>query len=224
MSIEFRELRTADELRPLPVLERLVWGGEFEMVSVNVLVATIDEGGMAIGAFDGGELVGAVYGFATRDPEVLHSHYLAVHPDHRGAGLGERLKRLQAEWCVAHGYTAMRWTFDPLQLANAHLNLNKLGAVGIDYRIDLYGSLGGINGSLASDRLVVRWDLVEPPARGGEECRVTVPDLTTRDIETSSPRATAARLVLREELAGCMTKGWRVVAVDPRERVYTLAR
>lgn len=224
MSIEFRELRTAHELRPLPALERLVWGGEFEMVSVNVLVATIDEGGVAIGAFDGAELVGAVYGFATHDPEVLHSHYLAVHPDHRRAGLGERLKRLQAEWCVAHGYTAMRWTFDPLQLANAHLNLNKLGAVGIDYRVDLYGSLGGINGSLASDRLVVRWDLVHPPVRGSDECRVTVPVVDPLDIENSSPRATAARMALRDDLAECVAKGWRVVAVDSGERAYTLTR
>jgi len=49
VTIEFRELRTADELAPMPVLESRVWGGHNELVAVNMLVATISEGGMAIG-------------------------------------------------------------------------------------------------------------------------------------------------------------------------------
>ena len=92
-------------------------------------VATISEGGMAIGAFDGDRLVGSVYGFATHQPEVLHSHYLAVDPEYRRSGLGVALKHRQREWCLANGRTSMRWTFDPLQLGNAHLNLRSLRAV-----------------------------------------------------------------------------------------------
>ena len=34
-------------------------------------------------------------------------------------GIGEQMKRAQAVWCRDHGYHAMRWTFDPLQLTNA---------------------------------------------------------------------------------------------------------
>ena len=53
MTIEFRELRTAEELAQMPVLESRVWDTPNELVQVNMLVATISEGGMAIGAFDG---------------------------------------------------------------------------------------------------------------------------------------------------------------------------
>jgi predicted GNAT superfamily acetyltransferase len=108
VTIEFRELRTAAELVALPDLEVRVWGGAYEMVSVNVLVATVSEGGVAIGAFDGGVLVGAVYGFPTSEPHVHHSHYLAVLPSHRGSGLGAELKRRQRSWCLERGITAMR--------------------------------------------------------------------------------------------------------------------
>jgi predicted GNAT superfamily acetyltransferase len=84
---------------------------------------------------------------------------MAVDAEYRRGGLGEQLKRRQAEWCVDNGVTAMRWTFDPLQLTNAHLNLNKLGAFGVTYHANHYGALGGINGSLPSDRLTVQWEL-----------------------------------------------------------------
>ena len=85
MTIEFRELRTAAELAPHAGCSRRGCGAATATcVSVNMLVATISEGGMAIGAFDGDRLVGSVYGFATHEPDVLHSHYLAVDPEYRG--------------------------------------------------------------------------------------------------------------------------------------------
>lgn len=224
MTIEFRDLRTADELAPLPGFEKFIWGGESEMVSVNVLVATIEEGGMAMGAFDHDSLVGVVYGFRTSEAHVLHSHYLAVHPDYRGGGLGEALKRRQAQWCTAHGMTAMRWTFDPLQLTNAHLNINKLGAVGVEYKENLYGLLGGINGSLPSDRLVVQWEFVHPRQPHRDEAVVVVPPVTPHEIAGSAPEAITARMQVRDGLGRRLADGWRVVGVDRHERTYTLGR
>lgn len=224
MSVEFRDLRTADQLAPLPDFEKFIWGGESEMVSVNVLVATIEEGGMAMGAFDHDELVGVVYGFATRESHVLHSHYLAVHPDYRGSGVGEELKRRQAAWCREQGITAMRWTFDPLQLTNAHLNINKLGAVGVEYKENLYGLLGGINGSLPSDRLVVQWEFVHGREPFTETIVVSVPPVTPHEIASSAPEAIAARMAVREGLRTRVADGWRVVGVDRHERTYTLGR
>lgn len=224
MSIEFRDLRTSDDLAPLPEFEKFIWGGESEMVSVNVLVATIEEGGMAMAAYDRDLLVGVVYGFATREPDVLHSHYLAVHPEYRGSGLGEQLKRRQADWCTANGYRAMRWTYDPLQLTNAHLNLNKLGAIGVQYKVNLYGALGGINGSLPSDRLVVQWEFVRGRPVVGETFVVDVPAVTPQDIAASAPEAIAARMAIREGMQGPLDDGWVVVAVDRSARTYTLGK
>jgi predicted GNAT superfamily acetyltransferase len=242
VTVEFRELRNAEELGVLPEFEKRIWGGEFEMVSVNVLVATVSEGGMAIGAFDvdapGGErLVGAVYGFATSQPHVLHSHYMAVDPAYRRRGLAVELKQRQRTWCLDHDVTAMRWTYDPLQLANAHLNLQVLGAVGISYHVNHYGTLGGINGSLPSDRVTVLWDLLATtrPTAGADAgdtvaaevdpCDtvvVDVPPVTADDIAASAPAARAARDAVRDALAPRLGGGWRLTGIDLSSRCYHL--
>jgi chorismate synthase len=224
VTIEFRELRTAAELAPLPALESRVWGGQGELVAVNMLVATIGEGGMAIGAFDGDRLVGSVYGFATHEPHVLHSHYLAVDPDYRGSGIGVALKHRQREWCLANGRTAMRWTFDPLQLGNAHLNLRSLGAVCVEYHPDLYGFMGGINGGLPSDRFTVLWDLVGPRFAGTESVEVAVPPVTAEQIASAAEMAMHARIAVRDALLPLFADGWVVTDVDRIGRTYTLSR
>ena len=226
MSVEFRELRSADELAVLPEFEKRIWGGESEMVSVNVLVATVSEGGMAIGAFEpgSGRIVGAVYGFATSDPHVLHSHYMAVDPEYRRRGLAVELKQRQRVWCIAHGLTHMRWTYDPLQLANAHLNLHVLGTVGVSYHVDHYGTLGGINGELPTDRVTVSWDLTGERAAGRESRLVEVPPYTADDIVASTPAATAARMQLREALVPAFAEDWQLTDIDRRARTYTLTR
>jgi predicted GNAT superfamily acetyltransferase len=233
VDVEFRVLRTASELAVLPPFEQYIWGGGGDAVSVNMLVAVVIEGGVAIGAFEGDRIVGSVFGFPTREPDVLHSHYLAVDPRWRRRGLGVELKQRQRAWCIEHGFLAMRWTYDPLQLANAHLNLRVLGAVGVSYHTDHYGTLGGINGDLPSDRVTVRWELSDqhPPGSPGPAGHVSsaavvvvdVPLVSASDIATSNVAAHHARSVVRAELAHRLDAGWTIVDVDRDDRRYTLA-
>ena len=224
MTIEFRELRTAVDVAPMPLLERRVWGDHGDLVAVNMLVATISEGGMAIGAFDGDRLVGSVYGFATHDPEVLHSHYLAVDPDYRGCGIAVALKQRQRDWCLANGRTTMRWTFDPLQLGNAHLNLRSLRAIAVQYHVDFYGPMGGINGGLPSDRLLVEWKLVDERFSGTESVEVAVPPVVADEIAAASATALHARAALRDALVPLFADGWVATDVDRVGSTYTLSR
>ncbi len=224
MTVEFRVLRAAAELAVLPPFESRNFGDDDPPVSVNMLVACIDEGGVAIGAFEGDRIIGSVFGFRTREPDVLHSHYLAVDAAHRRGGLGEQLKREQAAWCREHDIRAMRWTYDPLRLANAHLNLRKLGAVGVEYHVDHYGSLGGINGSLPSDRLVVQWELQTARPDHAVEETVVVPPVSVDEIRVSAPAALTARLALRDAMAARLAAGMRVIDVDRDARRYTLGR
>jgi predicted GNAT superfamily acetyltransferase len=221
--IEFRDLVSAADLAVLPPFEHRIWGSGGDAVSVNMLVATIVEGGMAIGAFAGGQIVGAVYGFATREPDALHSHYLAVDPQHRRSGLGIALKQRQRAWCVERGIRRIRWTYDPLQLANAHLNLEALGAAGVTYHIDHYGHLGGINGSLPSDRVTVSWELEPEGPRPEPTLSIDVPPASAGDIAGSTEAALEARLALRRELAPRIGHGWILVGVDRTARRYHLA-
>jgi predicted GNAT superfamily acetyltransferase len=224
MTVEFRELRTAAELAPMPALEARVWGADGERVAVNMLVATVNEGGVAIGAFDGDRMVGSVYGFATHESHVLHSHYLAVDPDYRGQGLGVALKHRQRDWCLANGRTAMRWTYDPLQLGNAHLNLRSLRAMGVGYYVDLYGRMGGINGGLPSDRVVVHWQLDGPAFIASETADIDVPAVTVDDIAASNETALAARRHVRAALQPMLDSGWKLIDIDRQERRYTVGR
>ena len=50
--------------------------------------------------------------------------------------------------------------FDPLESRNAHFNLNKLGAVVIDYQRDAYShSQSKLHEGFYTDRFVLNWDL-----------------------------------------------------------------
>jgi predicted GNAT superfamily acetyltransferase len=119
---------------------------------------------LAVGAFAGGDLVGASFGFpgfySTPDgPRLkLHSHLLAVHPDWRSKGIGFALKRAQWQLVRKQGIDRITWTYDPLLSRNAHLNIARLGAVCDTYLRSEYGEMcDGLNAGLPSDRLQVDW-------------------------------------------------------------------
>ena len=52
----------------------------------------------------------------------------------------------------------MEWTFDPLEIKNAYLNITKLGAIARRYNINQYGITSSpLQGFLPTDRLVAEW-------------------------------------------------------------------
>ena len=115
---------------------------------------------MPCGAFDGGELIGYVLGWAGVDPEDglhVHSHMLATLPDrrHRGRGLRAQARAARAvpgsghrPWCAGRSIRCIA--------RNAWLNLGKLGAVADRFRRELLRRDGDtINAGERSDRFVV---------------------------------------------------------------------
>ena len=54
---------------------------------------------------------------------------LAVRTSHRNRGLGAQLKLEQRREALSRGIRHMEWTFDPLEIKNAFLNIHKLGAI-----------------------------------------------------------------------------------------------
>lgn len=148
------------ELSFVADLERRIWGTQTVTMQPELLLAMQDEGALLAGAFaQSGELIAFVFGFPTRDPAVQHSHSLGVLEGHRSAGLGARLKWWQRAWCLAHGVSTVRWTYDPLRVQNAKLNIHKLGAVAHEYLPNYYGELTGINAGTPSDRVMAVWHL-----------------------------------------------------------------
>jgi predicted GNAT superfamily acetyltransferase len=224
MTIVCRVVEEPAALAAFPHLERIVWGADTEVVGVDVLVAVRLAGGVVLGAYDDAQLIGSALAFATSDPAVMHSHYVAVHPDHRSRGLGRLLKEQQRQWCLDRGVHHLVWTFDPLQLANAHLNLRVLGARGVRYLSNLYGPLGGINGALPSDRVEVHWALRGNDVRIEPGPTIEIPVVAPHDVAGGTADAVAARVALRDRISSAFDDGWLLVDVDRDARCYRLGR
>ncbi len=164
--IVIRDIETTPELRAVEDMQREVWGiPDLDVVPLAHLIAVKTAGGVLIGAFDAGVLVGFVYGFPgiENGEQTHHSHMLAVSKDHRGAHIGERLKLAQREQVLRQGVKVISWTFDPLRSKNAYLNFRKLGVTCEQYFVDFYGydaaSFLHRNGT---DRFWVTWRLDSP--------------------------------------------------------------
>src|SRR6266576_2494031 len=156
-AIEIRKCHTLEEYRACLELQREVWNfTDAELVPLRLFVVADKIGGQVMGAFDGDLMVGFALSVpGTRTGHVsLHSHMLAVRKDHRNSGLGRRLKLMQREDAMARGIELIEWTFDPLEIKNAYLNLEKLGAIARRYNINQYGSTSSpLQGFLPTDRL-----------------------------------------------------------------------
>ena len=133
------------------------------------LLATIQRHntGDILVAQDGDQVIGFLYGFIgltdgdrptlPHNPMLYISHVMGVHPAYQSSGIGYRLKLAQRELVMERGLRLIIWTYDPIQSKNAHLNINKLGAVCRHYKRDHYGELQGINAGLPTDRFEVEW-------------------------------------------------------------------
>ncbi|MHB8217856.1 MAG: GNAT family N-acetyltransferase [Candidatus Sulfotelmatobacter sp.] len=160
-TILIRHCRGLDELRACVALQKEIWNfTDAELVPLRMFVVADKVGGQVMGAFDGSEMVGFALSVpGTRSGHVyLHSHMLAVREEHRNGGLGRRLKLLQREDALSRGIELIEWTFDPLEIKNAYLNIEKLGAIARRYNINQYGITSSpLQGGLPSDRLIAEW-------------------------------------------------------------------
>src|SRR5437899_10291143 len=160
-SIAIRKCQGLEEMRACVALQKEVWNfSDAELVPLRLFVVAEKIGGQVIGAFEGKELVGfalAVPG-ARGGHAYLHSHMLAVRKEYRNAGLGRRIKLFQRDDALARQFELIEWTFDPLEIKNAYLNIEKLGAISRRYNINQYGITSSpLQGGLPTDRLVAEW-------------------------------------------------------------------
>lgn len=234
MSLALRDLSGMPEFLAAEELQRQIWGKDDTADPADLMMVIQQEGGLVAGAFDGGTLVGYVFGFPTREAHVQHSHRLGVLPSMRGGGLSLQLKRYQREWCLARGITLVRWTFDPLRVTNAHLNVARLGVIVRTYHADYYGAMAGINAGLPSDRLLAEWHLDAPAvaalARGErllppeDARRVVIPADIDGLLATAPEQALAERLRVRAEITAGLRDGYVITGFDRTAPAYLMTR
>ncbi|HWZ51509.1 MAG TPA: GNAT family N-acetyltransferase [Granulicella sp.] len=236
---------TLDQFQRCVDLQGAVWGYESgDIVPRRLFLLAEKIGGQVIGAFDrthGDLMIGfamALPGYRDGSP-YLHSHMLAVLPEYRNAGLGRRLKLAQRDDALARGIDRMEWTFDPLEIKNAYLNITRLGAISRRYEPDFYGpSSSPLQAGLPTDRLYAEWWLrsprVEAVLRGEPEApialeRIEVPQQIAdwkRDPKFAQ-QAAALQLQVRGAFQAAFTRGLCVLGFtrDPQGNgIYLLGR
>ena len=160
-SLTLRSCHVVGEFRQALQLQKEIWNWtDIELVPVRLFVVAEKIGGHVLGAFAGNEMVGFAYGLPGMRGKhaYLHSHMLGVDEKHRNTGLGRALKLFQREIAMKQGFDLIEWTFDPLEIKNAYLNIEKLGAIARRYTVNQYGiTTSPLQGGLPTDRLIAEW-------------------------------------------------------------------
>jgi predicted GNAT superfamily acetyltransferase len=243
--ITIRACEGFEELGACVRLQVETWGyDEGDVIPRRAFLVAQKIGGQVIGAFDS-ELGGrgreggaeSLVGFAFSLPGVktgqgepqayLHSHMLAVKEEYRNKGLGVKLKREQRREALSRGIRLMEWTFDPLEIKNAFLNIRRLGAVVREYRVNFYGlSSSRLQGGLPTDRLLAEWrldssrvnDIVEgrPATEHPIKDRILVPAsiYEWKTSEAGRGRALAVQMENRRKFLEAFSKGLAVVGFN----------
>ncbi len=225
--ITVRKCESLDDFHHCVDLQREIWReADLEVEPATLFVVAAHTGGQVLGAFDSDRLVGytlAVVGLRDRVP-YLHSHMTGVKSEYRNRGVGRMLKLFQRSEALGRGIGLVQWTFDPLELRNAHFNLNRLGAICREYQPNLYGvTTSPLHRGLATDRLLVEWHLDSARVVAAIENLVKDPVEAPAIIELpaelelwqreDSSRVGDVQARLREEFTRWFAKGYAAVAL-----------
>ncbi len=238
--IEIRSCVGFEELEACVQLQIETWGYDAsDVIPRKAFKVAQAIGGQVIGAFDselaaGKSAAERLVGFAFSLPGMktgegeprayLHSHMLAVRETYRNRGLGTQLKLEQRREALARGIRYMEWTFDPLEIKNAFLNIHRLGATVSSYRVDFYGvSSSRLQAGLPTDRLLAEWRLDSPrvqavlegrPALGqqiGERIQVPASIYDWKATEVGRGLALAVQLENRRKFQEAFSRGLAVI-------------
>ena len=246
--IVIRACEGLEELEACVQLQVETWGYDAtDLMPRKAFLVMQKAGGQVMGAFDT-ELHAAgargdansMIGFALSLPGVksgenfpdgeprayLHSHMLAVKEGYRNRGVGAKLKLAQRDEALSRGIRQMEWTFDPLEIKNAFLNIHKLGALVCHYRENFYGvSSSRLQGGLPTDRLLAEWHLDSERVKAILEGRTAAPQVEERitvpaaiyewkATERDRERALAVQLENRRRFQQAFSRGLAVVGFE----------
>ncbi|MGB7266464.1 MAG: GNAT family N-acetyltransferase [Terracidiphilus sp.] len=240
--IQIRSCGGFEEFEACVELQIQTWGyDETDAIPRKTFLLAQEIGGQVLGAFDSDlardpttETAETLVGFAMSLPGIkhtangpqpyIHSHMLAVRESHRNRGLGAQLKWEQRREALSRGIRHMEWTFDPLAIKNAFLNIHRLGAITREYRANFYGvSSSRLQGGLPTDRLLAEWELDSPrvesvfaqrPAVAYTiEERIQVPASIDqwKASEASRSRALALQTLNRQKFQQAFSRGLAVL-------------
>ncbi len=162
MIFAVRDLTQYEEFLQVREVQQQIWGfTQGEGLYPPMLKTAAENGGTIIGAFDGGKLIGFLFGFLGLHTDrhlKLCSQTMGILPEYRNKGVAATLKWAQRDRVLANDIDLITWTYDPLEAPNARLNLRTLGGVVHVYKQNIYGeNFGALGKGLPSDRFLVEW-------------------------------------------------------------------
>lgn len=218
-AVHIEQVSSIAETEAMSAFFMKVWADGPEVVPFDLALAVQHVGGFsAVAISQDGQIVGASFGFLGQHAgeRILHSHVTASTVP----GAGFELKQHQKLWAQERGLDAITWTFDPLVRRNCVFNFEKLGAIGIEYLPNFYGTMvDSINVGDDSDRLFAYWPLNTATAKAPSmpsEAECLLVELPA-DIEslrkTDLAAAQAWRVQVREQLQEAMDDGYQVTGI-----------
>lgn len=228
--ISIRHCHDLSEFLKCFELQRAVWGKTELDVPLPLFVIAAETGGQVLGAFDREKMVGftlAIAGYRDGLP-FLHSHMTAVLENYRDRGIGRRLKLFQRDDALQRGIRLVEWTFDPLEVKNAYLNFNRLGAIARRYLPNCYGvTTSPLHGGMPTDRLIAEWWLDSPrvnnllnsavPAgqrSSATRAEILIPAEMPRLRHENSPEAVRIQTEVREKFQHWIAEGYAATAIE----------
>jgi len=153
-----------DIFNDLQFLHRKIWGiQDIDVTPTHIYSAVNKNGGVMLCAYIDNKPVAFSFGFYGKDEDDSHyfySHNMGVLKDYRHQGIGLLLKIELARQLLRKNVNLVKWTFDPLESANAYLNIHKLQATSYTYITNYYEEMqDSINRGVPSDRLIVHWNI-----------------------------------------------------------------
>jgi predicted GNAT superfamily acetyltransferase len=234
--ITVRHCSTLEEYDECVRLQLVTWGAD-QVVPVPLFVVARETGGQTLGAFAGDQMVGFTLGLAgIHDGKpIIHSHMTAVLAEFRDRGIGRMLKLAQRNDCLSRDIHLVEWTFDPLELKNAHFNINRLGAVVKRYIPNCYGiTESPLHAGLPTDRLMAEWYLDSPrvnavmrgeiPRASRAAMRITIPQEISERKQIDPAAGERVQSEMRARFLEYTSKGFVVTGLEigPRDASYVL--
>lgn len=217
-SIGVRPLNGHAEFAQAVEVQRAVWRFEdLELLPVRLFVVAEKVGGQVLGAFKSGRVIGFCLAIpGVRNGELyLHSHMLGVLPEFRNAGAGRALKLAQRDDALERGFKLIEWTFDPLELKNAHFNIEGLGAVVPRFVPNQYGSTTSpLHGGLPTDRCTAQWWIRRGRVQMAVAGRVSVPSDIDEIKQRDSHRAREIQSRVSSEFQEMLSKGYAAIGFE----------
>lgn len=237
--LDIRRCTKLAEFEACVRMQERVWGKEIT-VPLPMFVAVQSAGGQILGAFDGQKMAGFTMGLigthnlparsgsAQRvESAFIYSHMTAVLPEYRDRGVGRGLKLFQRQDALKRGIDLVEWTFDPLELKNAHFNLVRLGAIVRRYLPDYYGiTASPLHAGIPTDRLLAEWWIAsdrvksiladDPLPSVGRIVRVSLPADISRRKAAEQDEAVRVQSEAREQFQKWLSQGYAITGVERR--------